>query len=179
MSLDLEDDLSLVIGKNNSGKTSLLIVLDKFLGVNSDQNNFSFDDFNSDFKSALKIRIEDDEETESPFPFLGISLKVFIEYDENDDLANIGNKVIMDLDPENRMVVIAFEYYLTEEKFESLNNDFAALREKKKNDKKSKPDFFDYLRDRHKEYFKLSRKSLEYDIEKMKENNDVFTDLYK
>ncbi|WP_257220263.1 ATP-binding protein [Phocaeicola dorei] len=30
-SLDLEDELSLVIGKNNTGKTSILSVLDKFL----------------------------------------------------------------------------------------------------------------------------------------------------
>ena len=29
--LELEDDLSLLIGKNNVGKTSLLVVLDKFL----------------------------------------------------------------------------------------------------------------------------------------------------
>lgn len=28
--LELEDDLSLLIGKNNVGKTSLLVVLDKF-----------------------------------------------------------------------------------------------------------------------------------------------------
>lgn len=30
-SMDLEEDLSLVIGKNNTGKTSILSVLDKFL----------------------------------------------------------------------------------------------------------------------------------------------------
>lgn len=29
-SMDLEKDLSLVIGKNNTGKTSILSVLDKF-----------------------------------------------------------------------------------------------------------------------------------------------------
>ena len=39
-SMDLEKDLSLVIGKNNTGKTSILSVLDKFLG-HSDRNKFS------------------------------------------------------------------------------------------------------------------------------------------
>lgn len=29
-SIDVEDELSLVIGKNNTGKTSILSVLDKF-----------------------------------------------------------------------------------------------------------------------------------------------------
>lgn len=30
-SMDLENELSLVIGKNNTGKTSILFVLEKFL----------------------------------------------------------------------------------------------------------------------------------------------------
>ena len=30
-SMDLENELSLVIGKNNTGKTSILSVLDKFI----------------------------------------------------------------------------------------------------------------------------------------------------
>ena len=29
--MEMEDELSLVIGKNNVGKTSLLVILDKFL----------------------------------------------------------------------------------------------------------------------------------------------------
>ena len=37
-SIDLEDELSLVIGKNNTGKTSILSVLDKFLNQ-SEKNN--------------------------------------------------------------------------------------------------------------------------------------------
>lgn len=33
-SIDLQKDLSLVVGKNNSGKTSLLKVMDKFINGN-------------------------------------------------------------------------------------------------------------------------------------------------
>jgi len=44
-SIDLEEELSLVIGKNNTGKTSLLTVLDKFL---NDTKSFSYNDFNID-----------------------------------------------------------------------------------------------------------------------------------
>lgn len=40
---DLEDELSLVIGKNNCGKTSLLSALEKFIGSQSASNNFTFD----------------------------------------------------------------------------------------------------------------------------------------
>ena len=52
-SIDLEDDLSLVIGKNNTGKTSLLSVMDKFLNQ-SDKSKFTYDDFNIDCKDKLK-----------------------------------------------------------------------------------------------------------------------------
>ena len=48
-SLDLEDELSLVIGKNNCGKTSLLTVLDKFLN----NNIFTENDFNLDYKKEI------------------------------------------------------------------------------------------------------------------------------
>ncbi len=44
-SMDLENELSLVIGKNNTGKTSILSILNKFLNP-SERNKFFFDDFN-------------------------------------------------------------------------------------------------------------------------------------
>ena len=40
-SMDLENELSLVIGKNNTGKTSILSVLDKFI---NEKSKFSYDD---------------------------------------------------------------------------------------------------------------------------------------
>ncbi|NQU81200.1 MAG: AAA family ATPase [Bacteroidetes bacterium] len=54
--IDLEDNLSLVIGKNNCGKTSLLTILERFLV--GDQNNFSFDDLNIAAQIELKEKIE-------------------------------------------------------------------------------------------------------------------------
>ena len=49
-SMDLEEDLSLVIGKNNTGKTSILSVLDKFL---NEKSKFSYDDLNIDLIGFL------------------------------------------------------------------------------------------------------------------------------
>lgn len=43
--LDIEEELSLVIGKNNSGKTSILTILDKFLNQ-PNKGRFVFEDFN-------------------------------------------------------------------------------------------------------------------------------------
>ena len=59
-SIDLEQVLSLVLGKNNTGKTSILTILEKFLNQ-SDRNKFSFDDFNIDFKKELKSKIVSEE----------------------------------------------------------------------------------------------------------------------
>jgi putative ATP-dependent endonuclease of the OLD family len=117
VTVDMEEELSLIIGKNNCGKTSLLLVLDKFLGDKS----FYFDDFNADYKEELKEKIENDAvQDDKALIFPGISLKLFIEYNEDDDLSNIGNKVMMDLDPDNKVVVLGFEYYLSEEPLAKL-----------------------------------------------------------
>ena len=49
--IDLEEKLSLVIGKNNTGKTSLLSVIEKFL---TEKSGFSINDFNLDTQKKLK-----------------------------------------------------------------------------------------------------------------------------
>jgi predicted ATP-dependent endonuclease of OLD family len=50
--IDLEDEISLIIGKNNSGKTSILTILDKFLNQ-PDSNRFNVEDFNLNFVAVL------------------------------------------------------------------------------------------------------------------------------
>ncbi|SFT02378.1 AAA ATPase domain-containing protein [Zhouia amylolytica] len=56
-SIDLEEIMTLVIGKNNTEKTSLLTIVNSFLN-GSDKSRFSFDDFNIDFKNELRVLIE-------------------------------------------------------------------------------------------------------------------------
>lgn len=179
ISIDLEDELSVIIGKNNSGKTSLLLIFDKFIASGSSKNSLSFDDFNVDFKEELKTRIEGTEAQTENFPSLGISLKLFIEYDENDDLSNIGNNVMMDLDPDNNVVVLAFEYYLSEDRFETLKRDYKAYYDKKTAAGRKTKNVLSFLKEQHTNYFQLSRKSLKYNMESQKEDETVFTDLFK
>ncbi|MEI3800381.1 MULTISPECIES: ATP-dependent nuclease [unclassified Chitinophaga] len=196
--LDLESILSLVIGKNNSGKTSLLSVLEKFIGEKSSRRTFSFDDFNLEFKEELKFMIESEISEDEPFPFLGISLKLFIEYDDTDDLANI-SRVMMDLDPNNKVIVLGFEYALTAESFKKLKsdfNDFSIRQQLKKvqqnpsQNSNSDPqrintrvkDIFYFLKENQKDYFKVFRKSIEYNIDERNsphENDKNFIDLDK
>ena len=118
-SIDIEDRLSLVIGKNNCGKTSLLSALDKFLNLGV--SSFSFDDFNLDYKKELKDNIE--ETTSTITVTTGISLKLFIEYNATDDLSNI-SKLMMDLDPNKNEICLLFEYILTVEELKNIRTDY-------------------------------------------------------
>jgi len=52
LTVDLEGYISIIAGKNNSGKTSLLLALERFLG--SKNSPFDLDDFNIHFRNKLQ-----------------------------------------------------------------------------------------------------------------------------
>lgn len=181
-SIDLEEELSLVIGKNNTGKTSLLTLMEKFLN-GSDKTNFSFDDFNIEFKNDIKSLIESEIPNATDFMAKGIKLKLFIEYDEKDNLSNV-SKVMMDLDPDNNFIVLSFEYLLDYSSLERFKIHFLEFKEnennKKTNDKNyKKKDTIYFLKKYQMDYFQSIRKSIEYDYKTKIENELVFIDLDK
>ncbi|MBP1904440.1 putative ATP-dependent endonuclease of OLD family [Paenibacillus turicensis] len=169
--LDLEDDLSVVIGKNNCGKTSLLSILDQFIGKRSNGNSFSYNDFNIEFQEKFEKLIESTEVINESD--LGIAVTVFIEYSRLDNLSNL-SKLMMDLDPKNNTVVIKFEYTTTEEELLKIRSDF----KKEKKEKKNK-NVNDFLKTNHKKYFKIYKKAICYDYITCNENEDNYIDLTK
>lgn len=175
VTLDLEQDLSLILGKNNCGKTSLLIILERFLG-GAGKPSFSFDDFSTAFKEQLRHRVESPAEDTLPFPAPGISLRVFIEYNEDDDLSNIGNKVIMDLDPANRTVILGFDYHINQAGIFSLRQAYQKHRDEKPGTSRS---LLKFMEDEHATYFHLAKKSILFDPVASEEDEAVFTDLIK
>ena len=74
-----EKDLSLIIGKNNCGKTSFLSVLSKCVGNKGEVSNFDFNDFSTSFQKKLyevvkgKVSFEEEELT-------GIRVDFYIKY---------------------------------------------------------------------------------------------------
>ena len=181
-SIDLEDELSLVIGKNNTGKTSILSILEKFLD-SSEKNKFYFDDFNNDFKDELKSLIEGDFITENDFISKGIKLKLFIQYTESCNLKNV-SKVMMDLDPENNFIVLGFEYLLRFEKYVEIRADykeFRAQEAKKQSENKNykQKNIYDFLSKKHTDYFKIYQKSIEIDKDTLIVNDANYIDLKK
>ena len=202
--LDLEDELSLVLGKNNTGKTSILSVLDKFINSNSDKNKFTSDDFNLVFKNELKELIENRiEKNEDEFKEIGknngIKLRIVIEYYENDDLSNISN-VMMNLDPSNNFVVLGFDFVINYDRYIKFRKDYLEFRIKEKSKfEKGKiesiedteeikstyteRDFNYFFKQNFTEYFKLFKSPLEWDnvsnciIESTVVGNDNFKEI--
>lgn len=96
-----DDKLSLLIGRNNTGKTSFIVLLERFLG--SKNPVFQFDDFPLSLREKL-LSIDRNTNVEN----LAISLLLDIKYDVKDNLANISD-FILDLDDKQRSVKIYFE----------------------------------------------------------------------
>ena len=158
-SLDLEDNLSLIIGKNNTGKTSFLNILQKFFNSTKSLKSFNFEDFSLDIQKQIGEKIIKSknilEEDYSPF---NLQLKISIEY-ENTNEENLKNlsKFILDLDPEKKEVLLSFEYLLDFKNFIKLQDDLLE-------NLYLQP--LDFLRKNHTSYFDINIKSIDVTDEK-------------
>ena len=127
-SLELKNDLSLIVGKNNCGKTSVLSVLEKIFNKNSNRN-LVWEDINlyhrrEIFENIKRVSDIPDSELSS---ILGINLQIWIQYSESDSYQNIQG-FMMDLNPENNFIILEFSYIIPTQKLReisSLTCDFA------------------------------------------------------
>ena len=79
-SVDLEQNLSLIIGKNNSGKTSLLYLIHKIFNWRDKGGCIRIDDFNIDYKNSLvEMLTKDHEVDEKEYEEDGVRLRLYRE----------------------------------------------------------------------------------------------------
>jgi predicted ATP-dependent endonuclease of OLD family len=119
--LNIEDDITLIVGKNNTGKTSLFEVINMFI---SEKNSFSFHDFSQvtylQFENCFKIfesiLNETDEEKRKGLEkklidsIPSIQLTIQLEYDKaNDSLINV-SEFLSDLDDEQNTATVKLTY---------------------------------------------------------------------
>lgn len=167
-SIDLEDSLSLVIGKNNVGKTSLLLILDQFLGSRGEtKRSFRFNDLNLDAQEQLKELMTTPLVSEDAYAAIAISLRLIISYSDTDYLANI-SPLLMDLDVDNHNLAIGFDYYLPYDSYRELYNQCATQKAKfdakhHEDEEKHEFDVISFLDDHAINYFKPVRKSIKID----------------
>ena len=162
--LELKDELSLIIGKNNCGKTSVLIILDKMLN----SSEIVWEDINLVKQKELYKEINEFNETiEEGDKFLeAIKLQLYIEYNDTDSYENIQN-FIMDLEPENNIILLEFISLINIENIFDLKN---IIRER---EIKDFSDFSRYMSKNFTKYFKIKKYSRGYD----KKNKKIISDM--
>lgn len=104
--LNLNENVSWLIGKNNTGKTSFLILLDYFYN----KRRFDFNDFSKELRKQIY-----NIDYETDIHQFSIRLLLEIEYKQQDNLRNIA-EFITDLEAENTIVKIACEAIIDKEK---------------------------------------------------------------
>lgn len=111
--LDVKENLSLLIGKNNSGKTSLIVIFEKFFKNES----FNLNDYSLCKREKIINITEDSLESD-----LVIQMVVEIKYDDKDNLAFLSD-FILDLDSSINTVSILFECAIDKSKLlKSISN---------------------------------------------------------
>lgn len=123
----LDEDFTLLVGRNNTGKTTFIELIDKFL---TESTSFKFADFSisayEDFKEAYDIfkdfkKLEADENEEnagevnelknnlnSKIP--SINLEITIEYKDYDDTSHL-QPFITQLKSDCKELILIYEYY--------------------------------------------------------------------
>lgn len=105
--IDMREKTTLLVGKNNTGKTSFAVLLEKFLDR---PDTFSFTDFPLSLREAI-FKIDAETNVEE----LAIRMVLRIAYSEADDLG-ILSEFMLDLDPERRHTSILLECTIDKKK---------------------------------------------------------------
>ena len=157
--LELKDELSLIIGKNNCGKTSVLVILDKMLN----SYEIAWEDVNLAKQKQLYNEINEFNGTiEEGNKFLeAIKLQLYVEYNDTDSYENIQN-FIMDLEPENNIILLEFISSINIKNILELKD---IIKERKIKDFST---FSRYMSKNFTKYFKIKKYSRGYDKETKK-----------
>lgn len=164
--IDLQPELSLIVGKNNVGKTSLLVVLDKCLNCNSDSNKrFQYYDFNLDFQKSLEDLLEQDLIEEKDWRNQGITLRIIVEFNESDSLDNIGNKILTNLEEDNNYFALGFDYILDYQNYKNMLSEYKMAKTQyidthPTTDTIPLFDKHEFLDSHQHKFFKINRKSI-------------------
>jgi len=156
LDIDFENTLSLVIGKNNSGKTSFLVILQKFLAESKPE--FAFEDFSLETQQEI-LNLEGSNQSSYEYKEVALSLKLVISYTATDNLGT-ASKLLLDLDSTKKHLVALFEYVLTYEKYLKLVAGYTEYKAKGIN-----RSFEYYLNSNLKKYFDIRIQALEYEKE--------------
>lgn len=150
--LAIESDATVIVGRNNSGKTSLSEVFERFIGKNS--GHFRIEDFSASLRQkfieakALRVAGKSSEEVLATLPLIALNL-TFTYGEDDDDLGPLSPFVI-DLDPSCTRAIARIEYSCALPKVAALL-DFPPSEE----ESKANETLFRHLRDVLKESYSI------------------------
>ena len=129
--INFDSDLNIIIGKNNTGKTSMLYCLEKF--INSNKNNlFRFEDLSIQLQGNIeKLLIDDEVKSVKEYneSYKGILMEMIIVYDEKDNISTL-SKLMTDLSDDKNEITLCFKYDLQYENYIALKKDFIDFKNK-------------------------------------------------
>ncbi|MBN5151526.1 ATP-dependent endonuclease [Stenotrophomonas maltophilia] len=139
----LENRTTVIVGRNNSGKTSLTEVMKRLLSDASPSfslEDFSFCCYDQFWDSHLRnSRGEEEVEIRKILP--AIEVRFLFSYEDDEHLGLL-SELIVDLDPECKEALAIVRYALKDGKLTELFCDFAET------DENARPEFFRLLRHR-------------------------------
>lgn len=143
--LGLEPETTVVVGRNNSGKTSLSEIMQRFLGQANP--TFHLEDFSciahDAFCQALETKNDGLTDVDVRHQLPAIELHLFFRYGLDDPLGPLSD-FIVDLDPDSKEALITMQYGLSDGKIEAL---FEGATSESLTDE-SRHSFFKILRER-------------------------------
>ncbi|QIK50873.1 AAA family ATPase [Jeotgalibaca porci] len=138
-----DDELSLIVGKNNTGKTSILKILERILpGTSSDA--FEWDDFTMKYQKQIYSELGTSDRSKT----YEIRLVLYIKYTDNDSY-DLLRPFMMDLDENNQTIILECLYRIKEEQILKLEQDIEKLLIEEFDE------FTSYMRRNLKKYFKF------------------------
>jgi len=144
VSLSLENESTVIVGRNNSGKTSLTEIFKRF----SEKKKLHLEDFSltslQNFKDALKVKLDEGSENEIRAFIPSIDLILTVDFEKNKDDYGILSEFVIDLDESITKTKIKICYKLANGKIDALFLGFKTQEAK---------DFFDVLKERIPQYY--------------------------
>ncbi|GGF43112.1 ATP-dependent nuclease [Echinicola rosea] len=143
-SLSLQEKTTVIVGRNNSDKTSLTEIFRRF----SKRDRFKLEDFSlssfPDFSRALKANLAQEKDSAIREILPSIDIILIVNYLENKDDYGVLSNFIIDLDENLTNTQIKISYRLQDGKIDSF---FSGMTDEKA------PDFFDIIRERIPMYY--------------------------
>src|SRR5947199_234615 len=122
VSISLEDRTTVIVGRNNSGKTSLTELFERLLA--DGPAHFFLEDFtlsvHEDFWSAFILKSQGTEESKVREKLPNIEARLTFSYDKNVLDLGVLADFIIDLDPDNTTAVANIKYQLQDGKIDTF-----------------------------------------------------------